>query len=78
MPQSSSENPAFSRDVLDLFDAYVHGGISRRGFLDGAAQHVGGIAAAAATLNALNPDFANATVIQPDDKRIKTSRVDIA
>lgn len=78
MPKSSSESPAFSRDVLDLFDAYVHGGLSRRSFLDRAARHVGGIAAAAATLSALSPDFANATVVQPDDKRIKTSRVDVA
>ena len=77
MTKAAPDTPAFSRDVLDLFDAYVHGGISRRGFLDGAARHVGGIAAATATLSALSPNFANATVIQPDDNRIKTSRVDI-
>ena len=68
----------FSREVLDSFDAYVHGAISRRGFIERCAAHLGGIAAATATLAALSPDFALAQVIKPDDKRIKVSWVNIA
>ena len=69
---------AYPRAVLDLFDAYVHGAIDRRGFLSQCALHVGGTAAATATLAALSPDFARGQVIGPDDKRIVISRVDIA
>jgi carboxymethylenebutenolidase len=68
----------FSREVLDCFDAYVHGGLNRRGFIETCAKYVGGIAAATSTLAALSPDFATAQVVQPDDKRIVISRVDIA
>lgn len=78
MTTPTDVTPGFSREVLDLFDAYVHGGISRRGFLDTCAKHVGGIAAATATLSALSPDCAHATVIEPGDKRIVVSSVDIA
>jgi carboxymethylenebutenolidase len=63
--------------VLDLFDAYVHGAIDRRGFLTQSAAHVGSLAAASALLTALSPDFARAQVIAPTDKRLTTSRVDI-
>jgi carboxymethylenebutenolidase len=69
---------AYSRDVIDLFDAYVHGVIDRRGFLDTCARYVGGAAAAANVLAALSPDFANAQVIAPYDTRIAISTVEIA
>jgi carboxymethylenebutenolidase len=68
----------FSREVLDLFDEYVHGATSRRGFLERCAQIVGSTAAAGGILAALSPDFAHAQKIAPGDKRIKTSKVDIA
>ena len=68
----------FSREVLDLFDDYVHGAISRRGFLDRCATHVGGIAVATSVLAALSPNFAAGQVIAPTDKRIVTSHADIA
>ena len=36
----------FAPEVLKLFDQYVHGGISRRGFLDGARKYaIGGMTA---------------------------------
>ena len=38
----------FPQDLLDLFDQYVHGGISRRDFIDGAQKFaVGGVTATA-------------------------------
>src|SRR6185503_8248389 len=37
----------FDQDLLILFDAYVHGALDRRGFLDKAAKYaVGGVTAA--------------------------------
>lgn len=67
----------FPREVLTLFDQYVHGALDRRGFLDGSAKILGSAAAATAMLGALAPDFAGATVVPADDKRITTARVDI-
>ena len=50
----------FDREVLDLFDQYIHGGISRRGFLDGAAKFAVGGMTAAGILEALNPRYVEA------------------
>lgn len=61
----------FPREVLTLFDRFVHGSIDRRGFISRAAVIVGGAAAAAATLESLRPDFARAQVIAPSDGRIR-------
>jgi len=69
----------FAPEVLSLFDKYVHGGIDRRGFLDGAAKFaVGGVGAAAALLEALSPKFAQAQQVPPTDARVRTESVDFA
>lgn len=57
-----------------LFDRYVHGDLSRRGFLDQAARFAGGPAGAAALLAALSPNFAAAQQVRPDDARLATRR----
>jgi carboxymethylenebutenolidase len=62
----------FDQELLILFDAYVHGGISRRGFLDGAQKFATASLSAAGILAALSPNFARAQVIKPDDARLKT------
>jgi carboxymethylenebutenolidase len=64
----------FQPEVLQLFDQYVHGDLSRRGFLDRAAVFAGSPAAAAGLLAALSPQFAAAQVVKPDDARIATRR----
>ena len=61
----------FDQELLILFDAYVHGGIDRRGFLDAAAKFAVGGTTAAMLLAALSPDFANAQQIAPADTRLK-------
>ena len=65
----------FDQELLILFDAYVHGAIDRRGFLDKARKFAVGGVTAAMLLDQLNPNFAEAQVISPEDKRIKTERV---
>jgi carboxymethylenebutenolidase len=64
----------FQPEVLQLFDRYVHGGLSRRGFIEQATQFAGSGAAAAGLLAALSPNFAVAQVVKPDDARIVTGR----
>ena len=62
----------FHPEVLRLFDHYVHGDLSRRGFLEQATRVVGSRAAAAGLLAALSPQFAAAQVVTTDDARITT------
>jgi carboxymethylenebutenolidase len=68
----------FDQELLILFDAYVHGDIDRRGFLDQAARFAVGGLSAAGLLAALSPDFAHAQVVAKDDARLKTQTLDIA
>ena len=64
----------FQPEVLQLFDRYVHGDISRRGFLERAATLAGSAAAAVGLLAALSPQFAQARQVEPDDARLLTGR----
>jgi carboxymethylenebutenolidase len=61
----------YDQELLILFDAYVHGALDRRGFLDQAAKYAVGGVTAAMLLDELSPRFAEAQVIKPDDGRIK-------
>jgi carboxymethylenebutenolidase len=61
----------FDQDLLILFDAYVHGDIDRRGFLDRAAKFAVGGMTAGMLLDALSPKFAEAQQVAKDDKRLK-------
>ena len=66
----------FDQDLLILFDAYVHGAIDRRGFLDRAGKYAVGGLTAAMVLDMLSPKFAEAQQVAKDDKRIKTEYLD--
>ena len=48
----------FDQELLALFDAYVHGALDRRGFLDRAAKYAVGGVTAAMLLDQLSPKFA--------------------
>ncbi|HVP89479.1 MAG TPA: YghX family hydrolase [Casimicrobiaceae bacterium] len=65
----------FPPEVLKLFDGYVHGFISRRDFLDGAARFAVGGFTAAAMLESLRPNYALAQQVAKNDPRIKTEYV---
>jgi carboxymethylenebutenolidase len=62
----------FPQAVLNLFDGYVHGTLTRRDFLDHAAKYAVGGFTAAAMLESLKPNFALAQQVAKDDARIKT------
>lgn len=74
MPLQTAQD--FDQELLILFDAYVHGTIDRRGFLDRAQKFAVGGLTAAGLLTALSPDFAHAQVVPKDDARIKTEMLD--
>ena len=65
----------FDQELLILFDAYVHGDIDRRGFLDRASKFAVGGLTAAMILEALNPRFAEAQQVARDDGRLVTESV---
>jgi carboxymethylenebutenolidase len=69
MEQKKAED--FDPELLRLFDAYVHGSIDRRGFLDRAARFAVGGTTAAMLLDALSPRFAEAQQVAKDDARLK-------
>jgi carboxymethylenebutenolidase len=62
----------FPQELLDLFDHYVHGEISRRRFLDGAAKYAVGGLTAMAIWESLKPNYALAEQVPKDDKRLQT------
>ena len=66
----------FDQELLILFDAYVHGTLDRRGFLDRAQKFAVGGMTAGMLLTALSPNFARAQVVPTNDKRIKTETID--
>jgi carboxymethylenebutenolidase len=68
----------FNQELLILFDAYVHGDLDRRGFLDRAQKFAVGGLTAAGLLASLSPNFAAAQVVAKDDKRIQTEVVTVA
>ncbi len=70
MEQKRAED--FDQELLILFDAYVHGNIDRRGFIDRAAKFAVGGTTAAMLLEALSPRFAEAQQVPKDDARLKT------
>lgn len=61
----------FDPEVLKLFDGYVHGLLSRRGFLAQAGKYTVGGATAAGLLAQLSPSFA-APLVVPGDARLQT------
>jgi carboxymethylenebutenolidase len=65
----------FRPEVLKLFDEYVHGALSRRGFLERAAIYAVTGMSAGALLDALSPNFAHAQV-PPNEPRIETDRLE--
>ena len=62
----------FDPQLLSLFHKYVHGGISRREFLDGAAKFAIGGLTAIALWDMLRPNYALAQQVAKDDQRIKS------
>jgi carboxymethylenebutenolidase len=67
----------FPQELLDLFHLYVHGDITRRAFLDGAAKFAVGGMTAAGIFEMLKPNYAWAQQVQKDDKRIRTEYVTV-
>src|SRR6266478_3439858 len=64
-----------NQDIINLYDRFTHGGMSRRAFLDRLAELAGSTAAAVALLPLLQNDYARAAIVPPDDGRLAAERV---
>ena len=73
MSKPAHSHHDFDPEVLILFDAYVHGDLDRRGFLQSAGRLLGA-AGALSVLGALSPQFARAQQVASDDPRLGISR----
>ena len=65
----------FPPELLALYDGYVHGRISRRGFLDRAGKLTLGGMTAVAALAALSPDYALAQQVRFTDPDIRAEYI---
>jgi carboxymethylenebutenolidase len=72
------ERAAMNQTIIDLYDRFTHGGMSRRQFLDRLTVLAGGSVAANAMLSLLQNNYAVAEVIPESDSRIKTETAKIA
>ena len=66
----------FDRRVLDLFDGYVHGAMTKRDFLERAAKFTAGGVGALAVFEALKPNYALASEVDPADPDIVTATIE--
>ncbi len=62
--------------IIDLYDRFTHGAVSRREFLDRLARLAGGSAAALALLPLLQNDYARAAVVPENDERLTAGDVE--
>ncbi|WP_293798419.1 dienelactone hydrolase family protein [uncultured Bosea sp.] len=67
---------ALDRRIVELYDEYTHKPLDRRVFMNRLLAIVGTTAAAEAALALLEPNYAKAQQVAPDDARITASRLD--
>ena len=63
--------------IIQLFDEYTHGGMTRRSFLDRLAVLAGGATAASALLPLLENNYAHAQIVAENDPRIASETVQV-
>ena len=65
----------FHPAILEIFDGYVHGKITKREFMSQAGKYAAAGVTGAMLLEQLAPDYALAQQVAPDDPEIATERV---
>jgi len=68
----------FDQQLLDLYDGYAHGEMSRRDFLERASDFAVGGVTAASLLASLSPEYAWAQQVPQDDPRLMSESLEYA
>jgi carboxymethylenebutenolidase len=68
-----STRPRLPREAVELYNKFIHGGMTRRTFMDGLQRFAVGGLAASAILEALMPNYAMGQQVSRTDDRIKAS-----
>jgi len=66
----------FDPHILEIFDGYVHGKLTKREFIRQAGRYAAAGVTGAMILNQLSPDYALAQQVAPDDPASRTERVE--
>lgn len=65
----------FDQRILEIFDGYVHGKMSKREFISQAGKYAAAGVTGAMILEQLQPDYALAQQVAPDDPDIETETI---
>jgi carboxymethylenebutenolidase len=68
-----STKPKLPGEAVELYNKFIHGGMSRRAFMDGVQRLAVGGLAASAMIEALMPNYALGQQVSRTDDRIKAS-----
>src|ERR1700727_3207160 len=68
-----STRPKLPTEAVELYNKFIHGGMSRRAFMDGVQRLAVGVLAAATIIEALMPNYAKGQQVSKTDDRIKAS-----
>jgi carboxymethylenebutenolidase len=68
----------YDQELLDLYDDYAHGRITRRDFVEAASKFAVGGVTVQALLASLSPNYAWAQQVAKDDPRIKSEYLEYA
>ena len=63
------------QNIINIYDRFTHGGMSRRAFIDRLAVLTGSTATATALLPVLANDYARAAIVADDDQRLVSERI---
>lgn len=66
----------FDPELLEIYDGYAHGLMTKREFLDRAQKFAVGGVTAAALLTMLSPQYAHANQVSPDDASITNEMIE--
>ncbi len=68
-----STQPKVPVEAVALYNKFIHGGVTRRAFMDGIQKIAVGTMATTAMVEALMPNYAAGQQVSPTDNRIKAS-----
>jgi carboxymethylenebutenolidase len=69
---------AVDRRIIDLYNEYVHTALPRREFMTRLVSIAGSATAAMAILPFIEPNYAEARQVEPDDKRLEAQKIEFA